>query len=264
MSWKEDSLFESGEPRLPEEEVSTGKQSVDDFELEMDEGTSMEEGINNYKFKERLNYLFEPTLHETQSDVGVEKELNNTLTDMDKEYREYFSLLGGLKKLAKYTPAGFTLGQLAKRISPSLRKRILGMAKGALKKYALKYGLKYGLPLIPGGGTAAAVAGPLLAKAGVPGLKDIFENEVGEPYSSEKKAENVEDFVRHAYQYAAENMEADSDDPLKANQLVNEAANHALTRLRETTNSGINPYVVNKTITLSPDTTYTITFRVKK
>ena len=260
MSWKEDSVFESGEPRLPGEEISGGKKSTDEFELEMDEGTSMEEGINNYQFKERLNYLLEPTFREASSDVDVDKELNSTLTDMDKEYREYFSLLGGLKKLAKFTPAGFTLSQLAKRISPSLRKRILGMAAGAIKKY----GLKAGLSLIPGGATAAAVAGPLLSKAGIPGLKNIFENEEGEPYTSEKKAENVEDFVRYAYKYAAENMEFDSDDPLKANQLVNEASNHALTRLRETTNSNTKPYESNQTIILDPDRTYTITFRVRK
>jgi hypothetical protein len=254
MSWSEDSLFE-GEPRLPEEETATGRQRVDDIGLEMDVETSREEGINNYRFKERLNYLFEPALRETQSGVDIEKEVNDTLTDMDKQYREYFSFFKGLKKLAKHAIPGYTLSQLAKSIAPGLRKQILGIAKSGL--------IKYGLPLIPGG-SVAGIAGRVLSKAGVPGIKDIFETEEGEPYSSEKKAENVEDFVRYAYQYAAENMEADSADPLKSNQLANEAANHALGRIQETINSDTSPYHVHKTITLSPDRTYTITFRVRK
>jgi hypothetical protein len=202
--------FEMGDDQSQSEISDTDQQFVKKMEVMLQEVNSQqfEEGIDKSKFSQELKQM-----------IG----------EMDSEYFSLFNLAKKLipKKLAKLAPhliPGGSILKLVQQISPSARRMIWN----TLGKAAIKYGV----PLIPGVGNVASVAGPLLAQAGVPGLKSIFTSE-GNTSDIPSTAQNFVHVGRDAMEYAYKNLEVDSDDPLKAQELANNSINYALQRLQQ-------------------------------
>jgi hypothetical protein len=265
MSHDDDSLSEFDSLELDDSQEQEDLKNEFTFQMEEDTNNVRSEVDNlDQRFAER----FQAILNEVNSGDYEEQpdtnkffvQFNELAREMDAEYfGSFFKNIG--KKLIKHAIPGYSVLQMAKKLAPLAKSGIFN----TLKKSALKYGLKYGIRAIPGVGNVASIAGPLLAQAGVPGLKNIFETEQGNDVNISSAAQNFVQVARDALEYMYKNLEIESDDPLKAQELANQSINHALQRLqhRGTTGgfstSGISP---NQVIYVSPGQSITFTLRI--
>jgi hypothetical protein len=268
MSFSDDSQSELRDNDFLELDDSSQHEDLEsEFNFEMGNDLSQTEiSDTDQQFVKKMEAILQE-VNSQQFEEGVDmskfsQELKHTLKEMDSEYFSLFKALSkGIKKLAPHVIPGGSIISLVQKISPSARRMILNTLGRAAMKYAPTL-MKYGLPAIPGVGNVASVAGPLLASAGVPGLKSIFEYD-GKTADIPSTAQNFVHVAHDAMEYAYKNLEVDSDDPLKAQQLANNSINYALQKLQQyrgTTGGYSTPaYPETKDVYIKPG--QSITFR---
>jgi hypothetical protein len=185
------------------------------YEYEEDEPSSeWEYPVDNVgTYAERL---FELSQREFENEYELEFEVDKVLNDMEREY-----FWGALKRLAKrvvknplvrglakkaygFVSSKLPFGNAIKGITQLMRGNLKGALGSAAKALINTY--------VPGGATALS------------GIADA----VGiNPESSDKnKQETIEKFVEgaeKAYEFAAENLHPNVDNPLEANRLASQA-----------------------------------------
>ena len=190
---------------------------VEDNELDELEIADEELGTDD-EFGDRL---YELAQREYESEAEVDREVNQVLDEMEREY-----FWGSLKKLGKsrllrrLARKGF---DLAKSRIPALQalRGITQLARGNLKG-SLGQLMKAGL------GTAFPGAAPFL-----PAALSAFGFEVGEDPAENRGAwHSIANVAREAYEYLAENLDEEIDDPIVAGELANRAVRVAMQRVR--------------------------------
>lgn len=219
-----------------------------EFAFELDQDTAKEAGTSSIqselesldqRFAKRLEgILTELSSSESEEGSDISANFSQQFNDLAREMdMEYFSLWSAAKKwgkkLAPLIAPGVPLLNAVTKLSPQVRRRIWGHLKSLGKQYLAK-----ALPAVPGIGTAATIAGPILGKAGVPLFKDIFETAEGELESVSQFAEDLAKVAHEALEYTYENLEIDSVDPLKASELANGSLRHALVNLKHRGTTG--------------------------
>ena len=264
----DDSVLEFEESDLSELDDSQERENLEgEFTFELgEEDKSKEEGTSDIQSElenldQQFAKRFEVILSELSS--GELEEPSDISANFSKQYDElareiddeYFSLFKKLKKwgkkLAPLIAPGVPLLSTITKLSPEVRKRIWGGLKGLGKQYLST--------AIPGIG----IAGPILGKAGVPVLKNIFETAEGEVQSAPLFAENFAKIAHNALEYAYENLEIDSVDPLKARDLANRSIKFALRNLKNMGTTGdisTGNIPKSKVFYISPGESVTITF----
>ncbi|HYI32465.1 MAG TPA: hypothetical protein VEX88_03285 [Glaciibacter sp.] len=185
---------------------------MEDFEPE-----ASDRGYGSGSFAERL---YELSQGEFESEAAVDREVNNLLSEMESEY-----FWGSIKKLAKKIPVkrlvNKGLSMAASRL-PAFQalKGITQLARGDLKGMLGQF-IKAGL------GTAVPGAAPFL-----PAALSAFGFEAGDDPAANREAwDNVVGVAQEAYEYLAENLDEEVDDPMRAGALANEAFQTALRRV---------------------------------
>lgn len=186
-------------------------------QLEEFETGASDRGTGSGSYAERL---YELSQSEFESEAAVDREVNNLLSEMESEY-----FWGSIKKLAKKIPVkrlvNKGLSMAASRL-PAFQalKGITQLARGDLKGMLGQF-IKAGL------GTAVPGAAPFL-----PAALAAFGFEAGDDPAANREAwDNVVGVAQEAYEYLAENLDDEVDDPMRAGALANEAFQTALRRV---------------------------------
>lgn len=185
---------------------------MEDFEAE-----ASGRGLGTGPYAERL---YELSQGEFESEAVVDREVNSLLSEMESEY-----FWGSIKKLAKRIPVKRLLNKglsmAASRI-PAFQalKGITQLARGDLKGML-------GQLIKAGFGTAVPGAAPFL-----PAAMSAFGFEAGDDSAANREAwNNVVGVAQEAFEYLAENLDDEVDDPMRAGALANEAFQTALRRI---------------------------------
>jgi len=197
------------------------------YEYEEDYESTEDEPLEEWEMDDLpMTYaerLFELSQREFENEFELDRELNEILHDMEREY--FFGFLkkiaGGVKKAV--SSVGKTVGSLINK-----GKKVLG---GVVSK-------------IPGFSALRKAVGPLLgslrgmlgsaAKSGLAGLIPGGQaalsalNALGlnSEMSDEERIREIEKFVagaKRAYEFAAENIHANVDNPIEAHRLASRA-----------------------------------------
>lgn len=193
-------------------EAAFENRELEDFEAE-----TFDRGGGGGSYAERL---YELAQSEFESEGAVDREVDSLLSEMEYEY-----FWGPLKKLAKKIPVkrlvNKGLSMAASRI-PAFQalKGITQLARGDLKGMLGQF-IKAGL------GTAVPGAAPFL-----PAALSAFGFEAGDDPTANREAwDNVVGVAQEAFEYLAENLDDEVDDPMRAGALANEAFQTALRRI---------------------------------
>ena len=180
-----------------------------EFELRMD---------NDDKVEEFANRFYELSTRTFESEVQMDNAVDSMLNEMEQEF--FFKKLGEkLKKAGKgLIKKGLNIvgkviskspiGNVVKGVTQIARGNIKG-ALGSLAKGALQ-------TLVPGAGSAAVAAA------------DALGFEVGNDQMNKQAWKRYVLVSRETYDYLAENLEEDSDEPEKATVLAAKAVQHGL------------------------------------
>jgi hypothetical protein len=203
---------EANEDQESVEELEEDSENLREFEGDELEEVQRESG----DYADRLHELSQ---RESESESEVDEEVNGLLDEMEREF-----FFGGLKKRLKRAGRGllrkglkFAAGQI-----PALQafKGLTQLTRGNLKGF---------LASLAKAGLTSAIPG---AAAALPALKALGFDPSGDSEASREAWNNYVDVSREAYEYLAENLHENADNPLEASRLATNAFQTALKRVQ--------------------------------